>query len=85
MGKNVDFGDFVTIEMKRHGIPNEFFTHKVIRAFESNTYVDVPVQCPATETIHGEVVPVVSCICCGVCEVDVRKYRLVDVVKQNKT
>ena len=39
----------------------------------------MPVQCPATETMHDEVVDVVSCICCGVDETEVRKYRLSDV------
>ena len=73
------FGDYVSIEMKRHGVPNESFTHKVIGLLESNTWVDVPVQEPAEESIHSEVVPVVACIVCGVVEDKVLKYRLEDV------
>lgn len=73
------FGDFCDIEQKRYGVPNEMFVHKVINVFESNAYVDVPVQSNATETLHDECVPVVSCICCGIDETEVRRYRLSDV------
>ncbi len=76
---NLDFGDYCTIEQKRHGAENEMYQHKVIAAFTSNTYVDVPVQSPATETIHKEIVHVVSCICCGLLETQVLRYRLEDV------
>ena len=48
------FGDYAIIEQKRHGAPNEMFVHKVIDQLRSNTWVDVPVQSPATETIHDE-------------------------------
>ena len=76
----IDFGDYVEIEQKRHGVPNEMFLHKVIRSFRSSSYVNVPVQVPATETIvDHKVVEVVSCICCGIDETEVRKYRLEDV------
>lgn len=77
--ENIGFGDIVTIEMKRHGVDNEFFQHKVIGRFRSNTYVDVPVQSPATNTIHSEMEDVVSCIVCGICEETVLRYRLKDV------
>ena len=74
-----EFGDFISVEQKRFGEPNEFYGHKVVDRLESNCYVDVPVQSPAEETIHSECVPVVSAICCGVCEKDVLKYRVEDV------
>jgi len=77
--KLLDFGDYVFIEMKRHGIKNEFYKHKVISQLSSNTYVDVPVQDPAKEVIHDNVVPVVSCICCGVDETKVLKFMVDDV------
>lgn len=77
--RRLDFGDYCVIEMKRYGVDNEFYIHKVIGAFQSNTYVDVPVQTPATEEIHVGVVDVVACICCGIDEMQVRKYRLCDV------
>jgi hypothetical protein len=47
--------------------------------FASNTYVDVPVKEPARETHHDETAEVVACICCGVNETEVLKYRLADV------
>lgn len=73
------FGDYATIEQKRHGVPNEMFVHKVIDQLRSNTWVDVPVQSPATETIHDEMEDVCWCICCGVSETEVRKYRVKDM------
>lgn len=77
----IKFGDYVEIEMKRYGVPNEMFLHKVIGTLMSNTYVDVPVQSPATASIHSGLVDVVACICCGIDETEVLKYRLEDVKK----
>ena len=79
----IDFGDFAYIEQKRYGVDNERYLHKVIGGLRSNTYVDVPVQTPATEIIHDDVVDVVACITCGVRETDVRKYRLEDIEKRD--
>ena len=76
------FGNYCEIEQKRHGTPNEMFVHKVIGTLSSNTYVDVPVQSPATEVIHqGEMTEVVQCICCGISETEVFRYRLEDTNK----
>ena len=69
------FGDYALIEQKRHGVPNEMFVHKVIDQLRSNTWVDVPVQSPATETIHDEMEDICLCICCGIDETEVRRYR----------
>jgi len=74
-----DFGDFVTIEMKRYGVPNEMYTHKVINWHRSNTWVDAPVQSPATEVMHDHMEDVVSCIVQGICETEVLRYRVSDV------
>lgn len=71
----LEFGDYVNIKQIRYG-SNEQYLHKVIGTSLSNCYVDVPVQSPAKETLHDEVVPVVSCICCGVKEL--LRYRLSD-------
>ena len=79
--ENIDFGDFVLIEQKRFGCPNELFVHKVIRVFRSNGYVEVPVVLPHEEILHKECTDVVSCICCGVCEDEVFKYPLSKVTK----
>lgn len=82
-GNGMDFGDYCTIEMKRHVGPNEFYLHKVINSLSSNTWVDVPVQEPAIETIHHEMADVISCVCCGVLEKEILKYRVSDVELQN--
>jgi len=76
--KTFDFGDYVEIEMKRHGVANEMYQHKVIGALASNSWVDIPVQSPATETRHDHSENVVACVCCGVCERDVLRYRAVE-------
>lgn len=78
----VDFGSYVKIEQKRYGETNEEYLYKVIGRLKSNTYVDVPVQTPETETIHKDVVPVLNCICCGVCEKECFKFRESDVIKR---
>ncbi|EKM7512156.1 hypothetical protein [Klebsiella aerogenes] len=77
------FGDYAIIEQKRHGVPNEMFVHKVIGQLRSNSWVDVPVQSPATETLHDEMEVVCWCICCGVDEAEVRAYRVNDLQRSN--
>lgn len=76
----LDFGDYARIEMKRHGCANQIYLHKVIRKQKSNSYVDVPVQSPATETRHDEIAEVYACICCGIDETEVLKYKSTDVM-----
>ena len=78
------FGDYVEIEQKRHQSKNEMYLHKVIDTSVCNSWVDVPVQSPATEALHKEMVPVVRCICCGICETEVLAYRVKDVKKVYK-
>lgn len=78
------FGDYGLIEQKRHGAENEIYLHKVIGRSKSNAYVDVPVQSPAKETLHSEITEVISCICCGVQETEVRKYKAADVKVNTK-
>lgn len=73
------FGDYAIIEQKRHGVPNEMFVHKVVGQLRSNTWVDVPVSVPATETLHGEMEDICLCICCGIDETKVRRYRVKDM------
>lgn len=79
------FGDYAIIEQKRHGVPNEMFVHKVIDQLRSNTWVDVPVQSPATETLHDEMEDVCWCICCGVSETEVRAYRVKDMQRSSRS
>ena len=73
------FGDYAIIEQKRHGVPNEMFVHKVVGQLRSNTWVDVPVSVPATGTLHGEMEDICLCICCGIDETEVRRYRVKDM------
>lgn len=74
-----NFGDYVMIAQKRYGVANEMYLHKVIGRLKSNSYVEVPVQTPSTETLHNKIQEVVACICCGVSEREVRNYLLSDV------
>ena len=73
------FGDYVTVEMFRHGADNEHYKHKVINTLKSNYYADVPVKHDGKEYLHGHIEPVVSCICCGVQETEVIRYAQKDV------
>lgn len=77
------FGDYAIIEQKRHGAPNEMFVHKVVGQLRSNTWVDVPVRVPATETLHGEMEEICLCICCGIDETEVRRYRVKDMQRHS--
>ena len=77
--KKIAFGDYVSIPQKRYGVDNENYTHKVISVNKSNCWVDVPVESPPTETIHSDVVNIIECICCGVDETEVLKYKYEDV------
>jgi hypothetical protein len=76
---DLDFGDYSLIEQKRYGVENEMYKHKVIGKLSSNSWVDVPVQTPAKEVLHDEIDVVVACICCGVNETEVLRYRLCDI------
>ena len=75
----LDFGDYCTIEQERHFKANEMYAHKVIGTFKSNFYVDVPVSWADKGSLHDETVEVVACICCGVRETEVLRYRVQDV------
>lgn len=74
-GKPLDFGDYCYIEQKRHGAPNEMYLHKVIGRSNSNAWVDVPVTWTKAENLQDRMEPVLHCICCGVQETEVRRYR----------
>lgn len=74
----LDFGDYCTIKQKRHGAENVHYVYKVIGRLSSNSYVDVPVQTPEENVKHSEVVPVLRCICCGVWEETVSRFRVED-------
>ena len=75
----LDFGDYCTIEQNRFGAENEHYIHKVINRSQSNSWVDVPVLITPKETIHDEIEEVIWCVCCGVEERKIFKYRALDV------
>ena len=77
------FGDYAIIEQKRYGVENEMYVHKVVGTLRSNSYVDVPVQSPAKETLHSEIVDVVACVCCGVSEREILRYQSRDISLHN--
>jgi len=79
--QNIDFGDYVEIEQKRYGVPNEMFLYKVVAGnFESNAYRAVPIDANEKKpTMASPMAPVLLVICCGVCEEKVEKVRLEDV------
>lgn len=83
--EDLNFGDKVYIEQKRHIGDNEMYIHKVIGKLRSNTFVDTPVQSPAKEVIHQEMEDVLRCICTGIDEYVVLKYRTKDVSLDIKT
>jgi len=74
----MDFGDFCEIEQKRYGVPNEFYTYKVIGAGQANYYIPVPVGSENVKRF-ADMCDVVKVICCGVCEEKVETFRLQDV------
>ncbi|MGX5087103.1 hypothetical protein [Enterobacter sp. UPMP2052] len=79
-----DFGDYALIEQKRFGAPNEMFVYKVVSQISSNAWVEVPVTVGKKEEIHYDCEPVCLCICCGVDETEVRKFRVKDMQKVSK-
>lgn len=84
---DIDFGDYVEIEMYRYGVPNEFYLHKVIGAYQSTHYAKVPIQQGITGT-GTESVPggngleeVLNVVCCGIDEKEIFVVRKSDVRK----
>lgn len=72
------FGDFCEIEQLRHGVPNEFYTYKVVGSGRANYYMPVPVGDGDVRQI-ADMCDVVKVIRCGVCEEKVETFRLQDV------
>ncbi|MGE9132862.1 hypothetical protein [Lacticaseibacillus paracasei] len=77
---DIDFGDYVLIEQKRYGVPNEMFQFKVVGSFQSNAYRDVPMEVGDRDMKwHPNVVDVLNVICCGIDETKVDTVRKADV------
>ena len=82
---DIDFGDYVEIEMFRHCSPNERYLHKVVGAFKSNTWIDVPLKWDSEPTIHSKTEVVLNVIQCGIDESKVIRVRQEDCMKVKKT
>lgn len=83
---DIDFGDYVEIEMHRYGVPNEFYLHKVISSFKSNSWATVPIQHGIVGTgtqsiLRDGIEEVLNVVCCGVDETKVFRVRKSDVKK----
>ena len=77
---DIDFGDYVLIEQKRYGVPNEMFQFKVVGSYQSNGYCDVPMEVAEHDKKwHPHVVDVLNVICCGIDETKVDTVRKADV------
>jgi hypothetical protein len=77
---DIDFGDYVLIEQKRYGAPNEMFQFKVVGSYQSNEYCDVPMEVAEHDKKwHQKVVDVLNVICCGIDENEVYTVRKADV------
>lgn len=68
---DIDFGDYVEIEMHRYGAPNEFFIHKVVGSLVSNAWIDAPLKWDSEPTLHGHSEKILNVIQCGIDETKV--------------
>lgn len=79
----IDFGDYVNIEMFRHGSDNEIYKHKVIGSMMSSHSVNVPIRYGEGGTGHDEVSKgmhdVLAVVQCGVSETHIFKVALRDI------
>jgi hypothetical protein len=76
---NVKFGQYATIEQNRYGASNEFYIYKVINTSRSNSWVDAPVVAVEKEVQHDSIEDVVWCICCGVMENTVHRFKFSEI------
>lgn len=73
--ENVDFGDYVKIEMLRHGAENEWYLYKVVSSFKSNTWIETPLKWNSEPISHDKIEEVLNVIQCGVDETKVIRVR----------
>lgn len=83
---DIDFGDYVEIEMYRYGVPNEFYLHKVISSYFAGSRATVPIKYgvdgTGTENVPGDgIEEVLNVVQCGVDETSVFRVRKSDVRK----
>lgn len=83
---DIDFGDYVEIEMHRYGAPNELYIHKVISAYMAGSWATVPIQYgivgTGTQNVAGSgIEEVLNVVQCGIDETTVFRVRKSDVRK----
>lgn len=78
---DIDFGDYVQIEMFRYNSPNELFVHKVVGVLESNAWIDAPLKWDSREVIHNQMETVLNVIQCGIDETTVIRVSQKDCKK----
>ena len=71
-------------------IPTDFsgreHIYKVVSAFESNTWCEVPIKVNSQPVLHNEMQPVLNVIHCGIDETKVVRVALKDCkIKENKS
>lgn len=71
------FGAYVKIPTDRSGA---LHVYKVVSRSESNSYCDVPIRCGSMPVTHGEIVPILNVIHCGIDETKVVRVALKDCV-----
>ncbi len=77
----IDFGDYVEIEMYRYGTPNVFFIHKVVGALRSNTWIEAPLKWDSEPVRHDHMEAVLNVIQSGIDETEVIRVAQKDVRK----
>ena len=75
---NLKFGHYISVEQKRYGCDNQFYSYKVIGTLKTNSYIQTPVD-GLGEKIRGDSENCVQVICCGVDERNVERFRLQDI------
>lgn len=81
---DIDFGDYVQIEMFRYGSENEHYLFKVVGCINSNLSYCVPIKQENGKlkmNDNKEVCEVLQVIQCGVQEERVIRVRKIDVIK----
>lgn len=76
---DIDFGDYVKIEMFRYGAENTHHIFKVIGTFESNTWLETPLKWNSQKTLHDTMEIVLNVIECGISETEVIRVAKKDV------
>lgn len=78
---DIDFGDYVQIEMFRYGKQNELFIHKVVGALRSNAWIEAPLKWDSKMIGHDQMEVILNVIQCGLDETKVIRVAQKDCIK----